>query len=208
MINVIKRFLSAKKKPSQQYNYCHVFGRVHVLEKNGGIVRIHSSAVLNSTQEGYHVGMPFDTTLIADAPGALITIGENCRIHGSYIHAWGKISIGRSVLIAAGTNIIDSNGHSSNVRHARFRRNFKDVPKEICIGDFVWIGMNCSILKGVEIGECAIISAGSVVKESVPPFSVVEGNPAKVIHIYDSKEALDESYPIEMLVQEEGYYNY
>ena len=111
-------------------------------------------------------------------------------------------------MIAAGTNIVDSNGHSTNIRYARFRRNFRDKPKPIYIADFVWIGMNCSILKGVEIGECAIISAGSVVKESVPPFSVVEGNPAKVIHVYDSEEALEETYPLEKLALEEGYYNY
>jgi acetyltransferase-like isoleucine patch superfamily enzyme len=208
MIKLIRSLVFPQSKQEEKNAPCRVQGSVHIMEKNGGTIQIHSSAVLNSAQEGYHVGMPFDTTLIADAPGALITIGENCRIHGSYIHAWKKISIGRCVLIAAGTNIVDSNGHSANVRYARFRRNFRDTPKAICIGDFVWIGMNCSILKGVEIGECAIISAGSVVKESVPPFSVVEGNPAKVIHVYDSKEALNESCSLEILAQEEGYYSY
>jgi acetyltransferase-like isoleucine patch superfamily enzyme len=208
MIKFLNNLFSAAKKPEIKGHPCRVHGNVHIIEREGGVVQVHPTVTLNSLQEGYHVGIPFETTLIADAPGSLISIGENCRIHGSYLHAWEKIVIGRGVLIAAGTNIVDSSGHSTNIRYARFRRNFRDKPKPILIGDFVWIGMNCSILKGVEIGECAIISAGSVVKESVPPFSVVEGNPAKVIHVYDSKEALDESFPIEILASEEGYYNY
>lgn len=187
---------------------CKTQGKVNILEKNGGKIIVHPTVFLNSLQEGYHVGMPFETTLITDKPGALIQVGENCRIHGSYIHAWHRITIGRNVLIAAGTNIIDANGHSGNIRYARFREYFQDTPKEISIGDYVWIGMNCMILKGVTIGECAIIAAGSVVKETIPAFSVVEGNPAKVVHTFNSKEALDSAYPLDKLASEEGFFSY
>jgi len=187
---------------------CKLQGKVNIVERNGGTIKLHPTILLNSLQDGYHVGMPFETTLIADRPDAVIIIGENCRIHGTYVHAWKKIEIGRSVLIAAGTNIVDSNGHSGKIKYARFRQNFQDTPKEIKIGDYVWIGMNCTILKGVDIGECAIVSAGSVVRESVPPFSVVEGNPARVVHIFDSKDALEETYPLEKLSSEEGFFTY
>ena len=44
-----------------------------------------------------------------------------------------------------------------------------------------WIAVNVTILPGVEIGEGAIVSAGSVVNKDVPPFTVVQGNPAKVV---------------------------
>lgn len=183
-------------------------GRINCIEKNGGRIEIHPSVILNSKQEGYHVGMPFEATLLADAPGALIQVGEGCRIHGAYIHAWDKVIIGRNVLIAAGTNIIDSNGHSANIRYARFRPNFKDQPKEIKIGDFAWLGMNSTILKGVEIGECAIVTAGSVVKESVPAFSIVEGNPARVVHVFSPDEALPEDYPQSLLSKEKYFFVY
>lgn len=183
-------------------------GKVNLIEKNGGRIDVHPGAFLNSYQEGYHVGMPFETTLIADAPGALIQIGDGCRIHGTYIHAWKEVIVGRKVLIAAGTNIVDSNGHSADIRYARFRQNFKDRPAGVRIGDFAWIGMNCSILKGVDIGECAIVSAGSVVKESVPPFSVVEGNPARIVHVFEPEKALPEDYPLEKISAEEGYFVY
>ncbi len=183
-------------------------GEVHVVAKNGGTVAIDPTALLNSRQEGYHVGMPFPTTVIADRPGAVVRIGADCRIHGTYIHAWKGITIGRGVLVAAGTNIVDANGHSSNVRYARFRANFRDVPREIRIDDHVWIGMNCTILKGVHVGECAVVSAGAVVKEDVPPFSVVEGNPARVVRILPAEDALPESFPREKLSSEDGYYEY
>lgn len=52
---------------------------------------------------------------------------------------------------------------------------------KIKIGDDVWVGANVTILKGVEIGQGAIIAAGSVVNKSVEPFSIVGGVPAKKI---------------------------
>lgn len=51
----------------------------------------------------------------------------------------------------------------------------------IHINEKVWIGMNAIILKGVTIGEGAIVGAGSVVTKDVPPWTVVAGNPARVV---------------------------
>jgi acetyltransferase-like isoleucine patch superfamily enzyme len=51
----------------------------------------------------------------------------------------------------------------------------------ITINNFVWLGAHSIILSGVEIGEGAIVGAGSVVSKDVPPYSIVGGNPAKVI---------------------------
>jgi len=51
----------------------------------------------------------------------------------------------------------------------------------VTIGNDVWIGARCVIFKGVSIGDGAIIGAGAVVREDIPPFAVAGGNPATVI---------------------------
>ena len=62
----------------------------------------------------------------------------------------------------------------------------RSVP--IKIGNDVWIGCNSIILKGVTIGDGAIVAAGSVVTKDVPDYAVVGGAPAKVIRFLDPDE--------------------
>ncbi|WP_143315757.1 acyltransferase [Clostridium sp. HBUAS56017] len=133
-------------------------------------------------------------TLIADAVGGKITIGENCYVgENSKIWAMEEIQIGNNVLIAHNVNIIDNNGHSTDYKvrreelpyilkcgHAK-QNIFNRRIKPIIIGDDVWIGLNSIILKGVSIGKGAIIASGSVVTKDVPEFTMVSGNPARVI---------------------------
>ena len=59
------------------------------------------------------------------------------------------------------------------------------IVKDVTIGDFVWIGTCVIILGGVEIGEGAIIQAGSVVVSDIPPYSIAGGAPAKVFKMRD-----------------------
>lgn len=77
-------------------------------------------------------------------------------------------------------------------RHLDFK-NFLDFglademdlnEKEIIIEDDVWVGFNCTILKGVTIGKGAIIGANTVITENVPPFAVVVNKPNNVIIKY------------------------
>jgi acetyltransferase-like isoleucine patch superfamily enzyme len=63
---------------------------------------------------------------------------------------------------------------------------------KIEISDDVWIGMNAIILSGVKVGQGAIIAAGSIVTRSVPPYSIVAGNPAKIIKMRFSQDVINE----------------
>jgi len=56
--------------------------------------------------------------------------------------------------------------------------------QEITVEDEVWIGANCVVVAGVTIGKHSVIAAGSVVTKDVPPYSVVVGNPGRVIKQY------------------------
>ena len=61
------------------------------------------------------------------------------------------------------------------------RRNHLGIAKPVTIGNDVWIGANCTILPGVNIGNNVVIAAGAVVTKDVPDNCVVGGVPAKVI---------------------------
>ncbi|CDF21491.1 acetyltransferase (Isoleucine patch superfamily) protein [Prevotella sp. CAG:617] len=85
--------------------------RTKVYISKGANIKTGINVYLRSEPRGYHCGMPFGTVLLADKKGANIEIGSNSRINGTYIHAQTCVSIGENCVIAAGTNIIDSNGH-------------------------------------------------------------------------------------------------
>ena len=88
-----------------------------------------------------------------------------------------KIQIGNHVDIADDCLIIDNDFHSVGSVDA------KSSP--IIIEDDVWIASRSIILKGVTIGKGSVIGAGSIVTKSVPPFSFVVGNPAKILRKND-----------------------
>lgn len=132
--------------------------------------------------------------------GGEIEIGSNCYV-GEGTRIWSQVSIriGNDVLISHLVDIHDTDGHPINaddrVLDGRFILQGKGyltptrtVSAPIVIGDRVWIGFKASILKGVKIGEGAIIAAGSVVTRDVPPYTVVAGNPAVVV-----REGIDTS---------------
>lgn len=145
---------------------------------------IGSGCTINSDNHDYHINMFAKCKFYADRPNAIIKIGDNCRIHGTCIHAFNSVSIGDNCLIAANTTIIDANGHSLSMDNPKDRLFLSDAGRPIMIGDNVWIGANCVILGGVTIGAGSVISAGSVVKGNVPAKSIYGGNPAILLKQY------------------------
>jgi coenzyme F420-reducing hydrogenase beta subunit len=93
---------------------------------------------------------------------------------GVHITCGAYIKIGKNAHIAKNVIIRDLDGHY--VESADYR-----TAKPVIIGDNVWIGNRAMVLKGVTIGDGAIIAAGAVVNKDVPSYSVAAGNPAKII---------------------------
>ena len=121
---------------------------------------------------------------------AHISIGNRVFIGGSLIAAAKSISIGNDVLISFGCTIVDHNSHALQFEQRKNdvvewyhqRKDWTHVAMgNVTICDKAWIGMNSIIMKGVTIGEGAIIGAGSIVTKDVAPYTVVAGNPAKII---------------------------
>jgi len=130
-------------------------------------------------------------TIVLDRPGAVVSIGSRTHIGGrSVIEAATDISIGDDVLIAFDVFIIDHDSHSLQFEHRAHdveawiqgRKDWTHVATApVRIHDKAWIAARSIILKGVSVGEGAIVGTGSVVTRDVPPWSIVAGNPARVI---------------------------
>lgn len=108
--------------------------------------------------------------------GGVLTLNSGYMNYGVHIDCGSEITIGSDVIIAEEVIIRDCDEHT--IRIAEHQRNDS---KPINIGNHVWIGQKAMILKGVNIGNGAIIGAGAVVTKNVPEYSIVVGNPAKVI---------------------------
>ncbi len=128
--------------------------------------------------------------LCADRPDCEIVIGQRTYIGRSTIVCAESVTIGDDVLISWGCEIIDHDSHAllwkdraSDVSDWHAGR--KDWSKVRCapvvIGNRAWIGCNALVLKGVRIGDGAVVAAGTVVTRDVPANSLVGGNPARVI---------------------------
>jgi acetyltransferase-like isoleucine patch superfamily enzyme len=118
------------------------------------------------------------------------TVGDFTLLNGAIIMAEERIEIGSYCLISWNVGIADSDFHPLEPAQRLIDAHalapyFKDRPPRpplrtapVIIADNVWIGMNATILKGVSIGENSVVAAGSVVSKSIPPNTVVAGNPA------------------------------
>ncbi len=129
----------------------------------------------------------------AIAENGTCTIGDFTLLNGALVMAEDKIDIGSHCLISWNVGIADSDFHPLEPAQRLIDAQalapfFKDRPARpklktapVRIADNVWIGMNAVILKGVTIGENSIVAAGSVVTKSIPPNTVVAGNPAVIV---------------------------
>jgi acetyltransferase-like isoleucine patch superfamily enzyme len=116
-----------------------------------------------------------NTTRISVFKDAELNIGKSTFINGARIAVKNRITIGNHVHIGPEVVIMDSDFHDA----ADLSLNGKSA--EINIGDNVWIATRAIILKGVTIGEGAVIAAGAVVTKNVEPYTIVGGTPARLI---------------------------
>ena len=119
-----------------------------------------------------------------------IRIGNRTYIGKSDLVCYRSIVIGNDVIMSWGITITDHDSHSLDWEHRKTdvldwgmgKKDWAHVAHApVVIRDKAWIGFNVSILKGVTIGEGAVVGACSVVTRDVPPYSVAAGNPARLI---------------------------
>lgn len=129
-----------------------------------------------------------------------IVVNEDAKlILGSgYINNFANINCSRKITIGHGVAIAENVVIRDSDNHPILSGGAASMTAPIVIGNKVWIGMNAMILKGVHIGDGAIVAAGAVVTRDVPARCLVAGVPAKVLKegVEWGTKRLDEmSYP-------------
>lgn len=134
------------------------------------IVRLDKNAKMKVNGNFY---VYYDTDISVFENGYL-ELGSGFCNSSVKIRCKNYIKIGNNVAIAHDVTIMDSDSHCVDYQLYK-------MTKPVFIGDHVWIGTRATILKGVTIGNGAIVAAGSVVTKDVPECCMVAGVPAKII---------------------------
>jgi maltose O-acetyltransferase len=130
-------------------------------------------------------GAYIDENVKINRPDRVIIKNNACIHSGSVINSKGGLIIGKNVIISYNCTIFTSNHRYRGAKSIPFDN--VSILQPVVIEDYVWIGMNVSIYPGIEIGEGAIVSMGSVVTKNIPPLAIVRGNPAEVVRYRDEE---------------------
>ena len=121
-----------------------------------------------------------DFTVINNGVGDVL-IGSRTRI-GIGCTLIGPVSVGNDVGVAQGVVLSGLNHNYEDISKPISKQGVTTAP--IIIEDEVWLGANSVIIAGITVGRHSIVAAGSVVTKNIPPYSLVFGNPARVIRQY------------------------
>ena len=108
-------------------------------------------------------------------------VGKNCSIA-----AVNRVTIGKDVLFAGHVHITD-HSHGYELIDVPVSKQQLISKGPIIIEDQCWLGFSCEVLSGVHIGRHSVVAARAVVTKDVPPYSIVAGNPARIIKQYNEK---------------------
>lgn len=143
--------------------------------------------------------------------GTNVSVGYNCTFIHSNIHVGNNVHIGSNAHFIAsishiyignyvmfGPNVTIRGGNHRIDVVGRYMYDIKENEKlpendqDVIIEDDVWVGCNATILKGVTIGRGSVVAAGAVVTKSCNPYSIIGGNPAKLIKMRFSENEIIE----------------
>jgi len=116
-----------------------------------------------------------------------LKLGDFCYVGSdTFINAEGGVEIGDGSVLSSKVSILSSTHEYTLLETLPYDR--KSILNKVCIEEGVWIGYNALVFPGVTVGKGAIVGACSVVTKNVENFTVVAGNPAKIISKRDPDE--------------------
>ena len=165
-----------------------IMGRPVVTRCEGSRIVIDEDVVLCSRSRWTALGVSHPVILRTLRPGAVLSIGRGTGISGGSFCAAISVQIGARCLIGADVLIADTDFHAidASQRSGGWDR-IGCAP--VRIGHDVFIGARAVVLKGVQIGDGAVVAAGAIVTRSVASFTMVAGNPAAVIRTFRPRSA-------------------
>ena len=146
----------------------------------GSTVSLGSGVTLDSAIRSNRLGGFSPCVVRTVTPTACIRLGERVGLSNSVIVAGNSIEIGDDTIIGSGVMILDNDFHAMGTGFSWVSECSKNS-EPIKIGRGCFIGSRSMILKGVTLGDRAIIGAGAVVTKDVPAYSIAAGNPARIV---------------------------
>lgn len=130
---------------------------------------------------GSHVYLGPSCWLLTHEPGGRLRIGDGTSIAGHCVlSAAVSVEIGRKVLFARNVYVADHRHGFGDAHEAILDQPIEDL-RPVVVEDGAWLGQNVVLLPGVTVGRGAVVGANSVIREDVPPRSVVAGSPGRVV---------------------------
>lgn len=126
------------------------------------------------------LGAPF---LLSDYSLVYMHDGSEIGDGFCFVSRGGKLIMKEKACAATGLTVITGN-HGREIGmffHDYASNSENDIEKDVIVEEDVWLGTNATLLSGVTVGRGATIGAGAVVRSNIPPYSIVTGNPAKVV---------------------------
>jgi galactoside O-acetyltransferase len=148
----------------------------------GKDVEIDPSSSVNNVTIGDNVRIAKRCSVFG-SPDNLLEIGSDTYIGmNSLLNGFAdKLTIGCNVSIAQNVNIMVDSGPNAS---PAMQQVFPLEKKPVTVGNHVWIGTGSIIMPGVTLGDFCVVAANSYVNKSYDPFTIIVGNPAKILRIF------------------------
>ena len=165
-----------------ELGYVTLVGKPAIERAANARIIIGKGVTLISESTANTAGINHPVIISAEGEGSIIRIGDGVGISGASIVTCSEIEIGDGTMLGANCNIYGTDFHCVDASKRLNQKTTADAPTApIKIGKNVWLASNVTVLKGVTIGDEAVVGAMSLVTKDVESKTIFAGIPAKMI---------------------------